>query len=178
MSDNKRKFFEKNDLCLLHSYFDEDSQYKISEEERIPFIDNTDREDIWTEAIKVISDRDFVLIKRMQAKIKQSDMSIEGKRWWETIFAIAIEAPLEELERLLIENSRGQENDKNDYMSISVKKLLQKAIIKECTERRKKRQKEEERLKNLEEEVVRRWHEKDKAEKNLERHRKLQGGNQ
>lgn len=131
MVDDVKKFLEWSDLIRLHLQFDEEDAVD-SAEIVIPKREAYPKADIWTEAIEAASSDQVDFIRKVHAKIKYSDLSIDGKKWWESVLSIGMNAPLEELERLLkMSSTREQSNNKADYVSIAAKKLICDAVERE-----------------------------------------------
>ena len=176
MMNEVKKFLEWNDLTRLHIQFGEEGADAIdSAEIDIPKMEASPKADIWTEAVQAASSNQVDLIRNVHAKIKHSDLSIDGKNWWDSILSIGMNAPLEELERLLKINTSKQSNNKADYVSIAAKKLTYDAAKHERRIRKKREEEEKARLKKLQEEASKRQQEKDIAEYNLKQHRESQG---
>lgn len=177
MMNDVKKFLEWNDLTQLHIHFGEEDAAEIYCDERaIPKVEMSSKADIWTEAIKAASSDQVDFIQIVHVKVKHSDLTVDGKNWWDTILSIGMNAPLEELERLLKTNISRRSDNKADYVRIATQKLAYDAVECERTARKKREQEEIARLKKLQEEANKRQQEKDIAEYNLKQHRNSQGG--
>ena len=86
-----------------------------------------------------------------------------------------MDAPLEELERLLKKNVNEQSDNKSDYINIAAKKIAYDAAERERRIRKKREQEEKARLLKLQVEANKRQQEKNIAEYNLKQHRESQG---
>ena len=176
MENEIKKFLEWNDLTRLHIQFgEEDADVIDSAEIDVPKREASLKADIWTEAVNAASSNQVDLIRNVYAKIKHSDLSIDGKNWWDSVLSIGMNAPLEELERLSRISASRQSNNKADYVNVAAKKLAYDAVEQERRIRKKREEEEKARLKKLQEEATKRQQEKDNAEYNLKQHRESQG---
>lgn len=176
MLSETKKYIEWNDLTQLHIQFgEEDNKTFVGDEVNIPKVEMLARDDVWTDAVNAASSGQVLDIRRVYAKVKHSDLSMDGKYWWDTVLTVGMNAPLEELERLLKKNVNEQSDNKSDYINIAAKKIAYDAAERERRIRKQREQVEEVRLLKLQEEANKRQHEKDVAEYNLKQHIKLQG---
>lgn len=171
-----KKFLEWNDLTQLHIQFgEEDNNALVGDEIDVPKVETLVREDVWTDAVSAASSEQVSNIRSVYAKVKHSNLSMDGKYWWDVVLTVGMNAPLEELERLLKKNINGQSDNKSDYINIAAKKIAYDAAEHERRIRKKREQEEKARILKLKEEANKRQQEKDIAEYNLKKHRESQG---
>lgn len=176
MLSETKKFLEWNDLTQLHIQFgEEDNNVLVGDEIDVPKVETLAREDVWTDAVSAASSNQVSNIRSVYAKVKHSNLSMDGKYWWDAVLTVGMDAPLEELERLLKKNVNGQSDNKSDYINIAAKKIAYDAAERERRIRKKREQEEKARLLKLQEEANKRQQEKDIAEYNLKQHRESQG---
>lgn len=176
MLNEIRKFLEFNDLRELRLRFGgEDDNIYMSDENDVPKMEILTREDVWTDAVSAASSDEDSYIRSVYIKVKHSNLLMDGKYWWEVVLTVAMNAPLEEMERLLKENTDGEPDNKLDYINIAAKKIAYDAAEREREIRKKREQEEKNRLLKLQEEADKRRYEKCIAEYNLKQHRKSQG---
>lgn len=175
LSETKR-FLEWNDLIQLHMQFgEEDNNDLAGDEIDVPKVETLAREDVWTDAVSAASSNQVSNIRSVYVKVKHSNLSMDGKYWWNAVLTVGMNAPLEELERLLKKNIDGKSDNKSDYINIAAKKIVYDAAERERRIREKREQEEKARLSKLQEEVNKRRQEKEIAEYNLKQHRVSQG---
>ena len=86
-----REFLEQSDLEQLHLQFDESKEDWVEQNEiELPMFDSCKKEDLWTEAIEAVSTQNVAKMRNVYTKIMHSDMSLEGKAWWESILTIGM----------------------------------------------------------------------------------------
>lgn len=176
MLSETKKILEWNDLTQLHMQFGEEDNNALADDEiDVPKVETSAREDVWTDAVSAASSNQVSNIRSVYAKVKHSDLSMDGKYWWDVVLTVGMNAPLEELERLLKKSVNGQLDNKSDYIYIAAKKIAYDAAERERRIRKKREQEEKARLLKLQEEADKRQQEKDIAEYNLKQHRGLQG---
>ncbi|MBR4026345.1 MAG: hypothetical protein IKJ01_02140, partial [Lachnospiraceae bacterium] len=89
-----REFLEQSDLEQLHLQFDESKEDWVEQNEiELPMFDSCKKEDLWTEAIEAVSTQNVAKMRNVYTKIMHSDMSLEGKAWWESILTIGMNPP-------------------------------------------------------------------------------------
>lgn len=176
MLSETKKFLEWNDLTQLHMQFGEEDNNALADDEiDVPIVETSAREDVWTDAVSAASSNKLSNIRSVYAKVKHSNLSMDGKYWWGVVLTVGMNAPVEELERLLKKNVNGQLDNKSDYINIAAKKIAYDAAERERRIRKKREQEEKAHLLKLQEEANKRQQEKDVAEYNLKQHRGLQG---
>lgn len=172
MSEKMRKFLEWNDLTQLHLQFGESEDSFMEEEgQEMPAPDMPARPDLWTEAVHGAAEGGGQEAGKIYTKILHSDMSEEGKLWWESMLAIRMDAPLEELERIVTRNEGSQTENRSEYIRIAAGMFAKEAADHKREMLRQRELEERERLKRLKEEADRRMQEKQTAEQNLNAHR-------
>lgn len=176
MSEEMRKFLEWNDLTQLHRQF-RDAGDSFTEEEgpKMPVPDMPARPDLWTEAVHEAAEGRGQEAGKVYTKLLHSDMSEEGKIWWESMLAINMDAPPEELERIAGRNEGGRTENRSEYIRIAAGLFAKEAAEHKREIRRQKESEERERLRRLKEEADRHKQEKHTAEQNLKAHRQSQG---
>ncbi len=176
MANEVKKFLEKNDLALLHMKFGENEGIQTENGELETLLPEMDgRTDLWTEAIHAASGENITVLRNVYARIMHSDMTEDGKKWWDTVLSICMEASSEELERLQRPGVAGEPENKSAYMNIAAQNLARDAQERECIKRREREAKERVRLEKLREEADIRWQDKEAAESDLQRHRDSRG---
>lgn len=176
MSDERKEFLEWNDLARLHMQFGEDEENRLEICGRdMPKVENQAREDVWSNAVLAASSDQVSEMRSVYAKISHSDVSMDGKYWWDAILTIGMNAPLEDLERILKKKGMTQSDQKADYIRIAAWKFAEHAAKQEQKIREMQKQEEKARLLKLQEEACRRQQEKEMAENQLKQHRESQG---
>lgn len=172
MTEQNKDLLEKNDLFLLHSHYEYEIDKSLEAQEiQMSLLPDVPYEDIWTKALLTLSKGNEEEIKRMHIEIMQSDLTYDAKDWWNTIFAIAEGAPLDELERLTLGKEVRAEKNSVKNLNRIAGHLAEVAANKERRARREKEEKEKELLAALQREAGERQRERNQAEQDLRDHR-------
>ena len=168
MQNKDKELLEYSDLSNLHKKFDSISA--AGEEIRLPELNIPARADWWTDAIAAVNAGDQAVLKEVYARLQHGGLSPDGKIWWESILASAMNAPVYELERMHIKYVDPQQTPNIAYLYIAAAELAGKAAQREREKRRAQEQMEQEKLKELQRIAAERQAEKSEAEQNLSRH--------
>lgn len=168
---NERELFEKNDMTLLHSWFEEGSIPTNKDEFVLPQTYRSGQLDLWSKTINVICSGDDDQRQSLYYEIEKSDMPQDSKLWWLSILSIALDAPLEHMEQLASGNKHMPTEISSQCIEVAARILADYAAGQERHRRYMERVKEEKELHELENIAEERRKEKETAEDDLKRHR-------
>ena len=172
MVKDDRKKLEENDLAILHSWFEsENSISSESEDLEYPRLPVRMNDDFWSEIVNVFNKCDKDKYQRLNAKLKYSLLSDQGKQWWMSLLTIMSDSPLDELE-ILANGNIQMPSGVSDECLLVVSRILAKNTSEiKRRHREKAYMLEEQKLKALELEANELQQKKNNAEANLQRHR-------
>ena len=172
MSLNDRELFEKNDMLLLHSLFEDKGILANRNELVLPQIKRLGQPDLWSKTIEIISSGDIDQRRLLYFEIEKSDMPQDSKLWWLVILSIALGAPLEDMEQLSSGNKHMPTEISSKCIEVAARILADYEVEQERYRRYIKRVQEDTKLQELEKNVEERRKEKATAEQNLQSHRR------
>lgn len=171
MTEQDKELLEKNDLFLLHSQYQKDIQIYEAQEIQISSLQNKAHNDIWTKALLTLSSKNVDEIKRVHIEILESELLPESKRWWNTMFSMIENAPLQELEKLSKYDSRTASRNHAEYLNVISADLARRSACAEKEKRRLQEEKNEELMASLRREAEQRQHALNDAQRDLRNHR-------
>lgn len=174
MAFTNREILEQNDLQVLHGYFE--PGHALEKEDVVyPEMDKDVDDDLWSKAIYVTSNGIQSEYRSLYAEIKNSHLPDEEKKWWETILAILMKAPLHELEAYAKGTKIMPDQVSSECTEVAARILMEGPFKRAKERRRKLKEEEEKRLAKLRREEEEQRRAKEKAEFDLKMHRV--GGN-
>lgn len=168
MQSKDKELLEYSDLLNLHKKFGDVSS--DDGEVLLPEMDIPARADVWTEIIHAIDNGDQAALREMHARVQHEGLSPDGKAWWEVMLAVAMNAPVYELERLHKVYPEPAQTPVAAYLYMAAGELAGKAAQRERKKRRAAEMVEQEKLKDLRQIVDERQAEKNVAEQRLNQH--------
>lgn len=154
MNREDRELLEKMDLTFLHTMKNTKKSINL-QNVKLPSHEVAFGMDLWTRALSMMEgNRDEIL--NMRSEIMRSKLSKEAKIWWDTIFAIRLHAPLEELTQLSQKHNDAEFSNKCSRACLigAAAKRAEQARIDEVNYRASVEQRENARLQELEEDVI------------------------
>lgn len=172
MNSEEKYLFEKNDLSLLHAWFEKGSTNQIAKEDMTyPSIQMEKITDVWSEVIDIISNSRTDKYRSIYFEIEKTNISQDGKLWWMSLLAVAMNAPLNELENFSRGAKQMPDVVSTESIRVAARILVDYVAEVERIKREKERIEKEMRMKELKKEAEEKQRQKDQAEANLQRHR-------
>lgn len=172
MSTAERDLIEKNDLTLLHTWFDDNKALgEIKTDLQYPSFPAEAKEDLWTKVIAVLEQDLKQQGDRVYVEVSNSSFARDSKIWWLSLLALMKDAPLEELEKYSRGSHRMPERVSAECISVAARIITGYVADKKRYELEKERISQEMRLRELENEAEEKQNAMTEAENNLQRHR-------
>lgn len=179
MNKSKKELLELNDLMLLRSADQSNDDRKATYRKKLQtFGQGKDGErDVWSRALVALSQdkKDEEALRKLYGEIMSLALPAEVLKWWETLFAVVLHAPIEELGRIAAGNQYVPDGVNVNCVGIAAADIAQKVMVEEQECRRKEELKEQKRLKELQRQAENASKSKIQAENDLERHRNSRG---
>ena len=172
--DGKEKL-EELDLILLHA--GDGGEEADMADLQISCPEDFNGGDIWSRALAALSGekKDTEDIRKIYSEMMACPLPAEVLRWWEVLFALALQAPPAELLRMAAGCREVPDRAGIAGIGAAAARIAQRAWEREEEARRRKAQEEQKRLRELQRRAEAADEARTKAERDLEAHRKSGG---
>ncbi len=175
MKRTEKEKLEELDLILLHA--GDGGEEADMADLQISCPEDFNGGDIWSRALAVLSGekKDTEDIRKIYSEMMACPLPAEVLRWWEVLFALALQAPPAELLRMAAGCREVPDRAGIAGIDAAAVRIAQRAWEREEEARRRKAQEEQKRLRELQRRAEAADEARTKAERDLEAHRKSGG---
>lgn len=174
MKRTEKEKLEELDLILLHAGDEGCGREETDMADlQISCQEDFDGGDIWSRALAALSGekKDTEDIRKIYSELMACPLPTEVLRWWEVLFALALQAPPAELQRMAAGCREVPNQMGIACIGAAAARVAQKAWEREEKVRRKRAQEEQRRLRELQRHAEAVNEVKMRAERDLEAHR-------
>lgn len=157
MTPEQRAALDSHDLKALRRWF----EAGIEGEPLPESLPVKKQEDLWSEAVEAVLTMRPEELQSIKSRIQLSALPQRAKNWWFRVLSAALDAPPEEMERLLQEAVSMPDRPQENCFDAASFLLVEKKMREELSRRYEKKRENKERLEELRSQAR-------EAEKNLQ----------